>query len=146
MSSANLSASAARNACLVDAADLVKITSMGENSFVHSLILGEAWIGLERDTQGGAFHWKDGANVSFSQWSGSRGSNPCVVMDVNGDWKTLNCFNNAPKYVCEKGMGNDCFTLLEKSVSSISSRFECALNILLPTNGSLVHVVCPCMT
>ncbi|XP_068673513.1 polycystin-1-like [Montipora foliosa] len=106
VSSANLSASRARNACLVDAADLVKITSMGENSFVHSLILGEVWIGLEQDTQGGAFHWKDGAKVSFRQWSGSRGSNPCVVMDVNGDWKTVNCSNNAPKYVCEKAAYN----------------------------------------
>ena len=42
VTSAGISASEARNACLVEDADLVNITSRKENSFVNSLIAGEA--------------------------------------------------------------------------------------------------------
>ena len=107
--SASISAHEARNACQVEDADLVKITSSEENSFVNSLTAGEAWIGLERDDKG-VFLWKDGMPVSFSQWNGSSGSQSCVVIDDNGDWKTANCFNATTKYVCEKGMSNHSFS------------------------------------
>lgn len=63
-------------------------------------------------------------------------------MDVNGDWKIVNCFNNVFKYVCEKGMGSDCFIFLEKLVFLIFSCFECVFNIFFLMNGLLVYVVC----
>ena len=108
--SASISAHEARNACQVEDADLVKITSSEENSFVNSLIVGQALIGLERDNQLGEFIWKDGMQVSFSQWNGSPGSQSCVVIDDKGDWKTANCFNATTKYVCEKGMSHHSFS------------------------------------
>lgn len=100
----NFSSSAAREACLSESADLVKITSEEENSFVNSIAQGEAWIGLEKG-QDRVFYWKDGVRNSFNgKWkTGSPGSDPCVVMESGGAWRNILCSLTAPKYVCEQG-------------------------------------------
>ena len=98
----SLSADAARDACVNEGADLVKITSEGENSFVNTLAAGEAWIGLKDES--GTFYWKDGTQVSYTKWkSPSPGNNSCVVMESNGDWGSVLCASTPPKYVCEQG-------------------------------------------
>jgi len=101
----NLSASAARDACLSETADLVKITSEEENTFVSTLAAGEVWIGLEKNAQDGLFYWKDGMRKSYSNWrkDSSPGNDPCVVMEADGDWRTASCTFTPTKYVCEQG-------------------------------------------
>lgn len=98
----SLSPTAARDACVNETADLVKITSEEENTFVSTLAAGEAWIGLEK-AQDGAFYWKDGVKISYNKWkSGDSRSNPCVVIESRGDWRSVLCSSTPPKYVCEK--------------------------------------------
>ena len=98
----SLSADAARDACVNEGADLVKITSEEENSFVNTLAAGEAWIGLKDDS--GSFYWKDGTKVSYTKWkSQSPGNGPCVVLESSGDWKRVSCTATPQKYVCEQG-------------------------------------------
>ena len=101
----NLSASAARDACLSETANLVKITSKEENTFVSTLAAGEAWIGLEKNARDGLLYWKDGMRNSYSNWTNGSlpRTYPCVVIEADGGWCTVGCTLTSPKYVCEQG-------------------------------------------
>lgn len=100
VSHSNLSASAAREACVSETADLVKITSEEENAFVRSLLKGDAWIGLKRD---GLYYWTDGMNVSYEKWNNGSSSGDCVVMESSGNWSKTSCSSYTSRYVCEQG-------------------------------------------
>ena len=98
--SGNLTFQLARNSCLSKGADLVKISSEEENTFVKNETRGEAWIGLEQTDS--TFYWKDGSGLSFNKWkNGSSGS--CVVMEVEGTWRKSSCSLTPGKYICEQG-------------------------------------------
>lgn len=101
--SQSLAFQSARNSCLTQGAELVKISSEEENAFVRNSVGGEAWIGLEK-AQDGSFYWKDGSALSFTKWKGGLpGSDSCVVMEVNGTWRNSVCSFTPGKYICEQG-------------------------------------------
>ena len=94
----------ARSSCLAQGADLVKISSTEENTFVKDEASDEIWIGLEKTQDDDSFYWKDGSEVSYKNWKdGSPGNDTCVVMDVNGKWRDSQCSFTPSKYVCEQG-------------------------------------------
>ena len=103
VSPSNLSASAAREACVSETADLVKITSDEENAFVRSLLIGDVWIGLELELSDGLYYWKDGMKVSYEKWNNGSSSGDCVVMESSGNWSKTSCSSNTSRYVCEQG-------------------------------------------
>ena len=103
IASESLAFASARNSCVAQGADLVKISSEEENTFLTEKASDEAWIGLER-AQNDPFYWQDGSNVSFKKWKdGLPGSNACVVLDVNGTWRDSHCSFTPNKYICERG-------------------------------------------
>ena len=103
VSPSNLSVSAAREACVSETADLVKIASEEENAFVRSLLKGDAWIGLKRKPNDGLYYWRDGMNVSYEKWSNGSSSGDCVVMESSGNWSKTSCSSYTSRYVCEQG-------------------------------------------
>lgn len=101
--SESLAFASARNSCVSQGADLVKISSSEENSFLTEKALDEAWIGLEK-AQDNSFYWQDGSGMSFSKWKdGLPASNACVIMDANGTWRDSQCSFTPNKYICEQG-------------------------------------------
>ena len=103
IASESLAFASARNVCVAQGADLVKISSSQENTFIRDEASDETWIGLEK-AQGGSFYWKDDSAVSYSNWKdGAPGSDTCVVMGVNGTWRDSPCSFTPSKYVCEQG-------------------------------------------
>ena len=103
VSPSNLSASAAREACVSETADLVKITSEEENAFVRSLLKGDFWIGLKRKPNDELYYWRDGMKVSYEKWNNGSSSGDCVVMESSGNWSKTSCSSYTPRYVCEQG-------------------------------------------
>ena len=100
--SESLKFASARNSCVAQGADLVKISSEEENTFLMEKTSDEAWIGLKK-AQKDSFYWQDGSGVGFTKWKkGSSRSNSCVVMDVNGTWQDSLCSSTPNKYVCEQ--------------------------------------------
>lgn len=103
IASENLTFASARNSCVAQGADLVKISSEEENTFLTEKALDKAWIGLKK-AQDDSFYWQDGSAVSYKKWKdGLSRSNPCVVMDVNGTWQDSLCSFTPNKYICEQG-------------------------------------------
>ena len=107
VSPSNLSVSAAREACVSETADLVKIASEEENAFVRSLLKGDAWIdawiGLEREPNDELYYWRDGMKVSYEKWNNGSSSGDCVVMESSGNWSKTSCSSYTSRYVCEQG-------------------------------------------
>lgn len=103
----------ARQACrdLGDGWDLASIRSASVNTFVSSLLAGEAWIGAADQTREGNWRWvSDGAlfwrgladagsslNDAYVNWSGSEPNDnrnsDCarIVPEQNGVWADLEC-------------------------------------------------------
>ena len=65
----------ARQACRVERADLVKISSPEENQFVYSLARTQAphrkylWLGLLRGSWGEEFYWVDKSPLTYARWA-----------------------------------------------------------------------------
>lgn len=103
IASESLAFASARNSCVAQGADLVKISSSEENTFVRDEASGETWIGLEKALDN-SFYWTDESRAFFTNWKdGSPGSDDCAVMDVNGTWRDSLCSFTPSKYVCEQG-------------------------------------------
>ncbi|KAL9957163.1 hypothetical protein ACROYT_G038767 [Oculina patagonica] len=102
IASESLAFASARNSCVAQGADLVKISSSEENTFVRDEASGETWIGLEKALDN-SFYWTDESRAFFTNWKdGSPGSDDCAVMDVNGTWRDSLCSFTPSKYVCEQ--------------------------------------------
>ena len=100
--SESLAFTAARNSCVTQGADLVKISSSSENTFVGDEASGVAWIGLKKAPDN-FYHWTDGLKSSFSNWVAGVRTDDCVVMDTNGTWQSSPCSTTPSKYICEQG-------------------------------------------
>ncbi|XP_031566858.1 snaclec 2-like, partial [Actinia tenebrosa] len=85
-------------ACQSNQANLVSITSLQENNFVHSLIrsavVSAVWIGLARSGSPSTLSWSDGSTLSYNNWYRNEpdSSGDCVYMRTrDSKWLDESC-------------------------------------------------------
>ncbi|WAR07106.1 SLXA-like protein [Mya arenaria] len=100
--------SASEQACLIEGAHLVSITSGEENDFIQKLHQSDAlakllmiWLGL--DLTQAQPHWTDGSDFSYSNFGIPLGTGQgnCVELNQIGEWENANC-TDARMFICEK--------------------------------------------
>ncbi|XP_004644999.1 C-type lectin domain family 4 member G [Octodon degus] len=110
-SEAQASWSEAQQNCAGNAAHLVIIGDLDEQSFLIRHTRGRGyWLGLRAVRRAGriqGYQWVDGVQISFSHWNtgepnDSWGREDCVMMLHSGLWNDAPCGSERDGWICEK--------------------------------------------
>ncbi|KAK3778092.1 hypothetical protein RRG08_050339 [Elysia crispata] len=148
----------ARMACKSYDADLLKIYSSEENTFItdlYKLKTPKAFIGLHKQANSFVFKWLDNIKARFVKWHNRVPTydigQMCTVLNLQsrtyGNWTTRKCSLKTP-YICEKGPelcpngslpspnSGTCITLIDERREWSSARGVCQ-----QTDGDLVTIL-----
>ncbi|KAI5104059.1 macrophage mannose receptor 1 precursor [Silurus meridionalis] len=102
----NLTWNEAKHQCELEGAHLASIRDYLAQAYIElqTSKLGQPlWIGLNSQETDGYFLWMDNWQLNMERWAHNepKSNQPCVYVDVDGQWKTAYC-NETSYSICKK--------------------------------------------
>ncbi|CAH3124173.1 unnamed protein product, partial [Porites lobata] len=131
----------ASSICRQSGAELVSITSLQENEFVHNVSEGEdVFIGLRAAKANDSFVWSDGSTFDYTRWEDGEPNGDCAVdgccvflVEATGRWKDTPC-EMWQRFVCK-------FTSSQPKLLPDKNALKKEQNFIIHEQKSLAHHV-----